>query len=169
MKIFSFCFLLCLGFANLYAQDFQIPKDYNFDEPGGIKKYEKDILNCINWLDNTPYNEQVDKRKEAYTFLVMWISKTSDISIEINPNVVQFTDKNPDLMITFMGGWTRLQMEDPKTKKNYLLGNIAGLKNVIRFYQKNKSALTEDPGIEKLTQLQVKGGLEKWVEEQMAK
>jgi hypothetical protein len=47
------------------AQEFEVPKDYSLKKKEDYTKYEKDIIACINWLEETPLNQQEQKRKAA--------------------------------------------------------------------------------------------------------
>ena len=160
---------LLLTFSLLHAQDFDVPKNVKYDNKEDYKLREKEILNCINWIENSPMNKNEDKRKEAYLFLIEWITGSPDVTIGINSNVLPFLDnkKNPDLLVIFMGGWTKFAIENPSNKSE-IDGNVAGLRSVIKVY-KMGNGIKKDKDIEKLIKLDEKGDLAKWVKEQLTK
>jgi hypothetical protein len=76
---------------------------------------EKKVLATINWLENTPLDQDEKKHQEQYAFLTAWITNSPTVTIELNANVLTFKE------------------------------------------------------MEKLVQIEEKGELEKWVNEQLAK
>ncbi|MCH8902964.1 MAG: hypothetical protein IIA45_03505 [Bacteroidetes bacterium] len=144
------------------GQDFKVPKNYSFEEKEDYAQYEEDILDCIDWLENTPINEERKNRGDATGFFLAWILGTPDVTIEINSAVLDFDKKNPSLLITFMGGWTRFALENPKRKSDTIKGTLAGVKSVIKVYKRD-DGMKKDRKMEKLIKLQEEGELENWV------
>lgn len=158
---------ICSG---IYAQNFKIPNNYRFEKPDDYKKYEEDIINCIDWLEESPLDENEAKRKEANMFLKTWLTGSPNVTIELNSNIISFSENVPDLLMIFMGGWTKFILENPESKNNMLQGNIEGLKSVIAVYENNrKQGLKKDKQLEKIIDLENKGKLDSWVKEQLAK
>lgn len=85
------------------GQELKIPENYTLEKKEDYAQHEKDIINCINWLVNTPINNQVNKRKEASTFLMNWLAGSPNVTIEISSLIINFTEKNPDLLINIYG------------------------------------------------------------------
>ena len=150
-----------------FAQNFEVPKDFT-PNTKDFPKYAKDVVNCENWLENTPVNEQADKRKEACGFMVAWISGSPDVSMEISPNIVTFTEADPQLLMCFMGGWAKYAIEHPKDTSK-LSGNAAGLRSAIKLYKKNPKSIKRADSMDQLVALEDKGKLDKWVAEQLKK
>ncbi|MEZ4857121.1 MAG: hypothetical protein R2812_11675 [Gelidibacter sp.] len=156
--------VLALTFSTLViSQNFEVPKNYTFKVEKDYAKYEKDIIKCINWLENTPINQDTEKRKEANAFLMQWLTGAPNVSINLAPYVVDLTEKNPDLMMLFLGGWTKYALQNPKDKSTFN-GNLAGVKNLMTFYSNNeKTEIKKDKNIEKLLKL-TETDLKKWLE-----
>ena len=77
--------------------------------------------------------------------------------------MVDLTEKNPDLMMLFLGGWTKYALQNPKDKSTFN-GNLAGVKNLMTFYSNNeKTEIKKDKNIEKLLKL-TETDLKKWLE-----
>lgn len=147
---------------NLAAQEFEVPKDYSFKQKDDYSKYESDVLKGIDWLLQTPINGQLQKRKEANTFITKWLQGSPTVSIDINPGIVNFIKPNPDLLMIFMCGWTKYSLEN-KDYNNKIKGNQKGVEAVIEFYTKNKENLKKDKNVEKYIKLNQKGKLEDYI------
>jgi hypothetical protein len=152
-----------LSYSSL-AQDFQVPKDYAFKTAEDYAPYENDIVNCVNWLIETPANEYAAKRKEASAFLLQWLMGSPDVHIQINPKIVTFMNTSPDLLMIFMGGWAKHSIET-KAYDDKVAGSLAGLESVVEYYDKNKSFIPKDKSVEKYVKMKQKGTLQKYVEE----
>lgn len=166
MKLYLILFAIVLyqGISvNIYAQDFKVPKDYTLDSEEDFAKYKEYIIPCINWLENTPINQQANKRKEANVFLITWLTGTPDLVLELNADMLNFSKKNPELIATFMGGWAKYDLENPGNKDK-IKSNYAGFKSVMKVY-KMGNGIQKDKEMDKLIKLDEKGELEKWIKE----
>jgi hypothetical protein len=152
------CFLAVTSLA--IAQTYEVPKGYVLKTKEDYPKYEQDIINTVDWLQQTPWGEQDDKRKEANTFLIAWITGSPNISISIGTPLMKLVDKNKDLLVTFMGGYTKYALQH-KDKQNNDLANAAGLRELIEKYQIEKTHV-KDKNVEKLIQLDKDGKLDAW-------
>ena len=160
MKKILLLSLFILGFTCVKAQDFELKKEYRFKTKADYKKYEPDIKQAIEWLEQTPPNEQVNKRDLVKALLLKWLTGSPSVSITISEDVVTFM-KCAECLIVFMGGWTKHALAN--NSKNQLQGNLAGIEAVIKFYQKNKPILGKNRAIEKYMRLKKKNKLEKRV------
>ena len=122
----------------MFSQEFTIPKNVTLKSDSDYKKYENDVLQGINWLENTPINQQVAKRKKVSAFLLQWMTGTPSFSIKMQSFQMELTEKNPDLLISFLGGWAKYALENPADKDNELAANIAGFESLIKVYTSNK-------------------------------
>ncbi|PCJ96097.1 MAG: hypothetical protein COA50_07910 [Flavobacteriaceae bacterium] len=134
-----------------FAQDFEIPKNIQLEKESDYAQYEVDVLNGINWLENTPLNEQTTKRENANAFVLAWIIGTPSVTIELHTFQVDLTKKNSVLMTTFLGGWAKFALENPSEKNNNIKGNIAGFQSLMKVYAANKGkGIKKDNKVEKL-------------------
>ncbi len=127
---------------------------------------EKKVLATIGWLETTPFSTEEDKRTKQNALLIAWLTNSPTVTIEINADVLTFTKKHSELLMTFMGGWTRYCLQN-NYSKDAIQGSLAGIRSVIKVY-KNQS-LKKDKEVEKLIELEGKGELENWVREKMEK
>ncbi len=158
---FLFSFFICS--VSVYAQTFDVPKDFDAKNVKDFRKYNKDVVNCVNWLENTPVDQDKLKRKDAATFLIEWISGSPDVSITISDKTVTFVE-SPDLLLCYMGGWTKYVIESGNYADS-VKGNLAGIKSVIKVYKANKS-MKRDKEVDKLVALDARGELEKYEADQ---
>ncbi|NUO02088.1 MAG: hypothetical protein HUU01_15900 [Saprospiraceae bacterium] len=128
---------------------------------------EKKVIATINWLENTPLNQEEDKRKAQNLLLIAWITNSPTVTVELYSYVPTLTEKNPDLLVMFLGGWTKYALEN-NYSKDLSKCNIAGIKSTIKVY-KNGINIKKNKAMEKIIKLDEKGELEKWVTEQLAK
>ncbi len=154
--------------AITFGQDFSVPTNYKLQKTEDFKKYEKDIIACVNWLETSPLNKEPEKRKEANAFLLAWITGSPNVSVGINANIVNFNEKNAAMLLIFMGGWTKSVLESKTQQNDQVNGNVAGLKSVIKVY-KMGNGIVKDKKVERLMGIEEKGGLTKYVEEQLKK
>jgi hypothetical protein len=159
--------LLLLVCQKTLSQEFEIPKNLKLEKESDYAKYEVDVLNGINWLENTGIKDQLAKRKNTSAFLMQWMTGTPSVSIGLQAFQTKLTEKNPDLLITFLGGWTKFAIENPSEKEDVIKANIAGFQSLIKVYSANKgSGIKKDKKIEKLIKLNQEE-LEEWVRKEV--
>lgn len=83
-----------------------IPIDYILETNADYHKYEKKIIECVDWLLVNPIDKNEEQRKEVNAFLIAWMAGSPDVSIELTQEVVTFTEQ-ADALIMFMAGWTK--------------------------------------------------------------
>lgn len=153
--------LFFLVSTHLFAQTFEVPKNYVLEAKEDYAQYEDDVINGVNWLLNTPLTEETTKRQEVSAFLMKWMMGSPNVSIGVSEDIVTFIG-SPDCLMAFLGGWAKYSLET-KDYKNNLKGNLAGIENVILFYQKNKAILGKNKAIEKYIKLKEKNKLEDFI------
>lgn len=166
-SLFSGIFLFCICFVST-AQDFELPTNIKLDKAEDYAKYNTDIVNAVTWLENTPIEEQTDKRTLVSAFLMQWMSGTPTLTISVHAFQVELTEKNPDLLMTFLGAYSKFVIENPSQKEDTLAANVAGFQSLLKVYKNNKGkGIKKDKKVEKLLKLDdVK--LKKWVKKQLS-
>lgn len=156
----SLALLLCT--VCLSAQDFEFSKDFNPENKKGYAQYEPEVIQAIDWLQETPFSEQVTKRKDVVGFVMVWIIRSPNVAIQLNPKIVKFGFGDCHSCLTaFIGGWAKYSLENKD--KDELKGNIAGVEKVIEFYTRNKAYVGKNKGAEKYMKLKEKGKLENYI------
>lgn len=165
-SIILIAFLSLLTFQSI-AQNYTVPKGYTLEEKEDYVDYEEEVLEGITWLENTPVNQNEQKRQEASKFLLQWMMGAPNVSIGIDETVTGLSNKNPNLLLSFMGGWTKFALENPEEKDNAARGYLAGIQSVIKVYQLNVGkGMKKDKKVEELIKLQKKGELKAWAAKQ---
>src|SRR4051794_36233804 len=157
MKTIRLTLILTIFSYSAFAQGFEVPKNYKLENAKDYDIYEVDVVRCVNWLMETPINEQPDKRKEANAFLLKWISGSSKVHIEVKQEIVTFMDAG-DLLLLFMGSWAKYSLESGDFN-NKINGSMAGVESVIEFYDRNKAQMSKNKGVEKYIKMKEKGTL----------
>ncbi len=160
---------LCCAFVliagNLYSQAFEVPENYEFKQAADYTKYEKDIIEAAKWLKETPFNEQVEKRKEVSKFIVTWINGSPTVNVEINPTIMDFEQKNEGMMVLYMAGSARYVLEN-NYSKDMRSKHKAALRDMISVYKTGKG-IKKDKKMEKLIKSDEEGTLDEWLSENL--
>jgi hypothetical protein len=143
---------------------YTIPTEYSFNTDG-FKNYEITIIECVNWLENVPLDQEDDKRAKAVNFLNAWLDGSPDVKIELNDKIMIFSEKNPILTDAFKGGWARLVIKDPERAKDLMGCNLAGIISAMNVYQLR--GRKKDKEMENLLKLMKKNELSGWVKTQL--
>jgi hypothetical protein len=147
------------------AQEFVVPQNYKLEKPEDYAKYEADVLKCIDYLESIPLDDESAKTIAANAFLLKWMQGSPNVTIELNPYVVELCDKNKEFVMLFMGGWTRYALQNPDSV-NSIKGNMAGLESILKVYKQGQG-VSRDKKVEKIIKLQDEGKLENWLKDQL--
>lgn len=128
---------------------------------------EKKVLATIHWLENTPLNQEQEKRKEQNALLIAWITNSPTVTIELNSSVLPFTKKNNSMLLFFMGGFTKYVLENNYSKDKTAC-TLAGIRSAMTVYKKGVD-IKKDKEMEKLIATEEKGELETWVRSKLEK
>ncbi|MDR1090744.1 MAG: hypothetical protein LBL79_06680 [Prevotella sp.] len=152
----------------VYGQEYMVPKNVKFENKEDYAAYEPQVKETINWLLATSLGKEANKRTEANAFLIMWLTGTPDVSINVNTDILPFIKKSPELLIPFIAGCIKYSLENNYSKDNILL-NKAGIETIVAFYRNNRGYLKKDDNIEKYEKLMEKGKLEEDIRKKIAK
>lgn len=158
-------FITCIGFVSK-AQDYQVPVNYKLVTPADFDKYEPQIIETVDWLQDTPWATEVQKQREATAFLFKWIQGTPTITMELMPMLMNITSRNNKLMAIFIGAYTKYAIQHPGYLKDD--ANTAAVKALLAKY-KAEPAHSKDLEIERLIKLDKDGELEDWVRNEYEK
>lgn len=153
-------FILFIFFYTVaFTQNFSVPKDYKFVIPDDHRNQEAQIKEAMNWLIQTSLGQDSKKRQEVNKFFIEWLTGEPDVTVDIDPQIVNFLDGNPELLIPFMIGWSSYAL-DNEYSKDKIKGNVAGIEMAAAFYRKNRGYMRQNKNIEKYEKLIEKGKLE---------
>lgn len=158
-------FFAVLAAINLQAQSSELLEHLPQTKEQFIAS-EKNVLATIDWLENTPIKEDEEKHKVQYALLLAWITNSPTVTIEVNADMIKFADKNSELLMMFMAGWTKYALQNNYSKE-VTQGTMAGIRCAAKVYK--GGGLKKDKEMQKLIDMDDKGELEKWVSEKLAK
>lgn len=148
-----------------FSQEFKIPENYKFEKKEDYRKYEADIINAIEYLENSKLNDNSEHRKKTNAFLLQYLTGSSDIKIMLRSYVMEFSEKNKDFLMIFMGGWAKYAINNEYDTDEFK-GSLAGLKSVMKVYEMGEG-IKKDRKVEKLIELSSEGKLEDWLKTQI--
>ncbi|WP_426491204.1 hypothetical protein [Hymenobacter sp. 102] len=166
-KPLLFSALLFLATASItQAQtSYQPPVNYAFQTPDDYAEYEPQVIATVNWLEKTPLSQQPEVRKQADQFLFQWISGSSSVSVQLQKYVADLAGRESELLILFMGGWARYQLQHPEVKDATAL-NTEGVRTMLRAYQ--AGGFKKNKQLDELLKMDAAGSLPGWVKKQLA-
>ncbi|BES61100.1 hypothetical protein DCPSUM001_13440 [Dysgonomonas capnocytophagoides] len=138
--------------ANDTIQDWSL--DYQALEP--------QVKADIDWLSYTPLGVNQDVRDDKNSFVLMWMSGVPYMKMNLDERIVTFLAGEPWLIMSYMTGWTKYFLEN-NYSQNQIQLSIAGVKNVINFYQRNKRHLQKNKEVESYIKLDKSGKLEEYI------
>lgn len=164
-KSILFALFILIGIsASAQKARYTIPAEYSFANEGH-KNYAITIIECVNWLENTPLDQEEERRTRAVSFLNEWLEASTHVNIELNDKIMIFSEKNPILTEAFKAGWARLVVKDPERAKDMVGCNLAGIVCAMNVYQLR--GRKKDKEMEKLIKLMKNNELSNWVGEQL--
>ena len=177
--------LLCMGLSAM-AQEALIPENYMETDPALAYQYEQNILNCSEWLINTPLTPEMQYPRMAVSqFVMMWMQVSPSIQINFDTTLMEFLDDltSEDLQTnmatvycaSYMAGLIREKAAEGKintstvvpkgtTNADKVTGAMSAIEGCIRFYDNNKEQIGRIRTLEKYKKMQKEGTLRDYVE-----
>lgn len=155
------CLLLSMPAA---AQDMEVPSKLPTTKEEFVKS-EAEFIKATQWLENTPVGTTTDKRKQMNGWVLAWITNSPTVTITVLAPLLKPFEKNPDLMIVFMGGYARYCLQN-NYSKDELKCNTAGMKSAINCFNLGGD-LKKDKNLSKVVDEDKDGKLEEWVKDAM--
>ncbi|MDR0321376.1 MAG: hypothetical protein LBI28_07715 [Treponema sp.] len=159
-------FFLLVGCASVKKEQtstrrFEVPRNYSFVTEADFRRYEADILECIDYLESAPVDDLSNDRRRINTFFLEWLTNVPYVHIIIDGSVIELCDKNANFLITFMGGWTKHVLLHPDDQSE-INGYFAGIESILAIYRKG-NGVKSDEKIMGLIRIQDEGKLMDWV------
>ncbi|WP_117884522.1 hypothetical protein [Aureibaculum luteum] len=158
-KLLIIALFIFIG-KNMNAQEVVIPDHIKLETEEDFKQNESLVLASIEWIQNTPLDQEKAKRKQINAFLMQWMSGSPTVSIKLVQGLVPL--ECAECLMSFMSGWTKYSLVNNYSKDDEKC-TLKGVESTIAFYEKNKSELGKNADIEKLIKRKNKGKLEKFV------
>ena len=161
-KLFVIAISLIFSQA-IWAQKFIVPTIPGEIEKSEYANYAQDFISCVDWLES--HSTTATQRKEVNSYTLWWMAGSPDVNIKVTPDLADFN--NGDLLILYMGSWSRHIINNPKASN--VDGCMAGTETIINYYLKHKDSLGKNKCIENLVKLEKKGSLRQFVENSLSK
>ena len=167
------------------GQEVLIPYDYTKTSPQELHIYEQNVLDCVEWLVNTPVDEQPADRQAVRKFVLEWIEATPSVAVYLDPQLMDFTKDSQymeEILTVYAGGYlsgllrdkdTRGNLESsasdvayPKglTKADRIKGATSAIETSLEFYDLNKDKLGRNSTLEKYKEMLDDGTLREHIE-----
>ncbi|GAA4335146.1 hypothetical protein GCM10023149_42970 [Mucilaginibacter gynuensis] len=142
------------------AQIFEVP-DYKIESKEDYAKYDDDIIKATDWLQQTEWTKEVVIQSNATKFIFDWIEGSPAVTVSISKPLMDLTDKNPKLLMTFMSFYVKYSLQH-KAEPDNNKANIYAIKALISKY-KTEPTHKKDSDVEKLLKLDAENKLDAWV------
>ena len=159
-KCLTIIILFFTFYFGLNAQSVDIPKDVKLETKEDYQRSESLVIESIDWLSKNPITYKRNKRKELNAFLLMWVSGSPTVSVELVEGIVP--SECPDCLMMLIGGWVKYSLTNDYSK-NKNKAAMAGVDMLIDFYTKNRKELGKNKVAENLIKLKKKDELEQFV------
>lgn len=146
------------------AQEFDVPANLPKTKDEFVKS-EPDFIAAAKWLESTAVGAQADKRKKMNAWALQWVMNSPTVTVEVMSSLMKPFDKNPELSLLSMIGYTRYCLEN-NYSTDKLKCNTAGIKAALNCYNLGGD-VKKDKAITKLLEADKEGKLEDWVKEAM--
>ena len=146
---------------NSVAQQFEVPKNYEFKTEADYDKYESEILACVDWLMTSPINKQVRKRDKAVSFLAAYSIDNKRVNPHLDKKEFPFL-LNGELGVIYIASWTKscLTQNYVNNKEEFTL---RATNQVIKYYLANQSKIKKGKGIKEFVDQKQQGNLTHFV------
>lgn len=128
---------------------------------------EPQVLADIDWMTNTPMNENVSLRENKTRFLLMWMSGSPTVKIDMDDRIVTFRGAETWLLMAYMMGWTKYSLEHDYSHDPVDCAT-AGITTVVHFYEKNRKFLSKSRVTEKYARMVKANYLREYIEKVLA-
>jgi hypothetical protein len=133
------------------------------EEKEDYAPYNQLIVECVQWLETTSFNQQTNKRKQVQSFIVKWVTGSPTVNVYLSSYPVDVWSADPDkLMVLFFGGWIRAAIASEFTISDHE-AFTEGIRSLLRAYS-FEGAPRKTREIRRLLRAEQKGELSKYLE-----
>lgn len=160
-KYILFITIISLCLSTAASAQLKIPDYRKFDKSTNYAAYEKDILNCITFLENTPLQKDRDSlTTEANMFLLAWLSGSPKVVITLSSYTTKICATDNQLLAIFLGGAARYQILSKDTSE--IPTQVAAIQAIIKYYKGDNGAAPND-FIDSLVEINKQDQLATWL------
>jgi len=171
------CFSLILTIASTFfviSQKIEPPNDFEFGPDTDYKKYEKAIVEYIDWLLVSPIDSAQEQRKSISKFINEWAKGVPSELIfpytSISDPIFKDIKKKYgfDLYMSYYGGMIKFLLEHPDSN-DLIEVQIAGIEHLLAFYKLNITRIRDYKCIDVYTNLKTHNGLKAYINKKLSK
>lgn len=126
-----------------------LPSEYTLELAEDYEQYEETVIQSLKWLLKTPVEESVNLRAKHNAFVLIWLSGSPSINIDIDSKAMPFMEKHEDLFYTFLHGMALYALKHQDKKTDSLKNHTAGIKAVATMVEQSH-AIKIDSSLRKL-------------------
>ena len=115
MKKVFLCLVLLVSSLNLFAQDYTSLDAGSLQKMEDYVKAEPKVLECSNFLLNTPHEANNLNRLSAMQYVLKWMEGT-DYTFSIDSKAAELTDGNNDLFGLYVTTMPKVVLENKGAK-----------------------------------------------------
>lgn len=99
-----------------FAQDFSQLANFDFGNASSYKPQEQQVLQCANYLFETPNNNNDVNRAISTQFIIKWMTGTPEYSFDLDQNAMELTKGSNELFGLYMAAMTKVVLDHPNKK-----------------------------------------------------
>ena len=163
MKKLFLLFTFVTSAFYLQAQSLRLPDVPSFESEADYKAAEPTILECIDWLAKHPLDAA--ERPIVSRYVLIWLTGCPYMTITLQSYVADLSKKNTDLLMLYMGGWTKFALENPDKADDTMQAEMAAMQLVIDYYNSGQK-LKKDKKLKKIMDAIKEEGGAAWLKRQ---
>jgi cellobiose-specific phosphotransferase system component IIC len=161
MKTAFFTLLIAVLSFNAFSQTLPPIANVQMTTKEDYRAKDSLALQVANYVLSTPSNENSVDRLSAASFLLKWMDGTPDYSFELSQNVLQYFQKDIDLMSVYMACMTAYALQNhAKDAKTITLNAV---KLFVTYIDKSSNNVKMTSKLKKLSEANQKGELESFL------
>lgn len=131
-----------------------IPDTLVLEQRWSYNQYTHLVIPTIDWLQNTPLDSNNELRRRHDNFLMFWLQKNEDVTVNMPEYLLKFQNAHRELYFIYAGGWIKFALETGN--RDFRDCAIAAVSGVLNFY-KEDMGVPDNEYLNHLVKLQEQG------------
>ncbi len=141
-KFILFLLLLWFGLSELKAQGEIFPDHIPLDSRKSYVQYEPYLIPSIDWLQNTPLNQDPQTRKRLDNFIMLWLQKNTEITVTLPDYLIEFQNIHTEFYFLYAGAWMKKALLEPGLPRSEYF--ITGVQAMVDYYERGMGIREND-------------------------
>ncbi len=116
MKKFILTISFILFVLNVFGQDYSKLANATFPDAESYKKSEKQVLECADYIVNSPYDSKDVNRLLAIQYIIKWMSGTPDYMFDIDAKATKLIKSKMELNTIYFAAMAKVVLENSGSK-----------------------------------------------------